>query len=53
VYELENAEIIAKTTVNLVPLQEMQRILVSVGYSNVEVYRKRKSVWNSIVAQKT
>jgi ubiquinone/menaquinone biosynthesis C-methylase UbiE len=53
VYEVENAEIIAKTTVNLVPLQEMQRILVSVGYSNVEVYRKRKSVWNAIVAQKS
>jgi ubiquinone/menaquinone biosynthesis C-methylase UbiE len=53
VYEAENAEIIAKTTVNLVPLQEIQRILFSVGYSNVEVYRKRKSVWNAIVAQKS
>jgi ubiquinone/menaquinone biosynthesis C-methylase UbiE len=52
-YEVENAEIIAKTTVNLVPLQEIQRILVSLGYSNVEVYRKRKSVWNAIVAQKS
>jgi SAM-dependent methyltransferase len=52
VYEVENAEIIAKTHVHLVPLQEMQRILLSVGYCNVEVYRKRKSVWNAILAQK-
>lgn len=52
-YEVENAEIIAKTHVHLVRLQEMQRILLSVGYSNVEVYRKRKSVWNAILAQKS
>ena len=44
VYEVENAEIIAKTNVHLLPLQEMQRILYSVGYSKVDVYRKRKSV---------
>lgn len=53
VYEVENAEIIAKTHVCLVPLQEMQRILHSVGYSNVKVYRKRKSQWNTILAQKS
>jgi ubiquinone/menaquinone biosynthesis C-methylase UbiE len=53
VYEVENAEIIAKTHVHLVPLHEMQRILLSVSYSNVEVYRKRKSVWNVILAQKS
>jgi SAM-dependent methyltransferase len=53
VYEVENAETIAKTHVHLVALQEMRRILLSVGYSNVEVYRKRKSVWNVILAQKS
>jgi ubiquinone/menaquinone biosynthesis C-methylase UbiE len=53
VYEVENAEIIAKTQVHLVQLQEMQRILYSVGYSKVGVYRKRKSVWNAILAQKS
>lgn len=52
VYEVENAEIIAKTKVNLVPLQEMQRMLYSVGFSSVKVYRKRKSKWNAILAQK-
>jgi ubiquinone/menaquinone biosynthesis C-methylase UbiE len=53
VYEVENAEIIAKTNVHLLSLQEMQRILYSIGYSNVNVYRKRKSYWNAIVAQKS
>jgi SAM-dependent methyltransferase len=53
VYELENAEIIAKTNVHLLSLQEIQRVLQSVGYCNVKVYRKRKSVWNAIVAQKS
>lgn len=52
-YETKNAEIIAKTHVRLMPLGEMQRILVSVGYGNVKVYRKRKSAWNAIVAQKS
>jgi ubiquinone/menaquinone biosynthesis C-methylase UbiE len=52
-YEVENAEIIAKTQVHLVPLGEMQRILCSVGYGIVKVYRKRKSKWNAILAQKS
>lgn len=51
-FEVENAEIIAKTQVHLVPLREMQRILHSAGYNSVKVYRKRKSDWNAIVAQK-
>ena len=52
-YEVENAEMIAKTQVCLVPLEEIQRILYAVGYSTVKVYRKRKSKWNAIVAQKS
>jgi len=51
-YEVENAEIIAKTQVHLVPLQELQRILDSAGYSTVKVCRKRKSNWNVVLAQK-
>jgi ubiquinone/menaquinone biosynthesis C-methylase UbiE len=51
-YEVENAEIIAKTQVRLVPLQEMQTILHSAGYSSVKVFRKRKSKWNAILVQK-
>jgi len=52
VYEVENAEIIVKTQVHLVPLQEIQRMLHSAGYSNVKVYRKRKSDWNAVLAKK-
>ncbi len=52
VFEVENAEIIAKTKVNLVPLQEMQRMLHSAGFSSVNVYKKRKSKWEAILAQK-
>ena len=52
VYEVENAEIIAKTQVHLVPLDEMERMLYSAGFSSVKVYRKRKSDWNAILAQK-
>jgi SAM-dependent methyltransferase len=51
-YEVENAEIIAKTQVHLVPLQEMQRILQSAGFISTKVYRKRKSKWNAILSQK-
>jgi ubiquinone/menaquinone biosynthesis C-methylase UbiE len=52
VYEVGNAEIIAKTKVNLVPLQEIQKMLYSAGFSSVKVFRKRKSDWNVVLAQK-
>ena len=52
IYEVENSEIIAKTHVHLVPTQEMQMMLSSAGFSNVKVYRKKKSNWNAILAQK-
>lgn len=52
VYEVKNAEIIAKTQVHLVPLKEIQRMLYSAGLSNVKVYRKRKSDWNAVFAKK-
>ncbi len=51
-FEFENAEIIAKTRVNLVPLEEMKRILHSAGFENIKVYRKRKSDWNAVLAKK-
>ena len=51
-YEVENAEVIAKTQVHLAALEEMQRILRSAGYEAVKVYRKRKSNWNAILTQK-
>jgi SAM-dependent methyltransferase len=52
-YEVENAEVIAKTQVHLVSLDKMQKILKSKGFGTVKVCRKRKSDWNAILALKT
>lgn len=52
-YEVENAELIAKTQVRLVPLEEMEKILYFAGFGAVKVCRKRKSDWNAIRARKT
>jgi len=52
-YEVENAEVIAKTQVHLVPLQEIQSILLSTGFSSAKIYKKRKPKWNAILAQKS
>jgi hypothetical protein len=52
-YEVENAELIAKTHVRLVSLQEMEGLLRSAGYGAIKVYRKRRSDWNAILSQKT
>jgi ubiquinone/menaquinone biosynthesis C-methylase UbiE len=52
VYELENAEIITKTHVHLVPLQEIRKTFQFVGFMNVEVFTKKESAWNAVVAQK-
>ena len=52
-YEVENAELIAKTQVHLVSLDEIQKILISEGFGTVKVCRKRKSDWNAILAVKT
>jgi SAM-dependent methyltransferase len=51
-YEVENAEIIFKTHVQLVELEEMQKMLYSAGFSRVKIHRKRKSFWNAVLAQK-
>ncbi|XHH08012.1 MAG: class I SAM-dependent methyltransferase [Candidatus Bathyarchaeia archaeon] len=51
-YEVENAEIIAKTHVKLYSLAELQGLLEAAGFC-VEVSRKQGSAWNVIVAQKT
>jgi ubiquinone/menaquinone biosynthesis C-methylase UbiE len=53
VFEVKNADTIQKTQVKLYSLKEIQAILWSCGFGNVEVFRKRKSYWNVILAQKT
>ena len=51
-YEVENAETIAKTSVRLLPLQEIQSALQSVGFVNVIIFTKSKLHWSSILAEK-
>jgi ubiquinone/menaquinone biosynthesis C-methylase UbiE len=50
-FEVEHAEIIAKTHVKLYPLTELQGMLEAAGFC-VEISRKPDSYWNVIVAQK-
>jgi ubiquinone/menaquinone biosynthesis C-methylase UbiE len=52
VYEVKNAQIIEETSVCLEPLHEIQSMLQSIGFINVETFRKRGSPWNAVIAQK-
>jgi ubiquinone/menaquinone biosynthesis C-methylase UbiE len=52
VYEVEHAKIIEKTQVRLFPLEEIRRIVQSVGFTDVQIFTKVKSPWNAILAQK-
>lgn len=52
VYEVENAETITKAHVRLLPLKEIEDILRSVGFIDVQVFRKAGSPWNAVVAHK-
>jgi ubiquinone/menaquinone biosynthesis C-methylase UbiE len=52
VYEVEHAEMIERTQVCLFPLEEIRRIMESVGFVNVQIFTKDESPWNAILAQK-
>ncbi len=52
IYEVENAQLIGKTHVNLLELKEINLILHSAGFVNIEIHRKEGTAWNVIVAQK-
>jgi ubiquinone/menaquinone biosynthesis C-methylase UbiE len=52
VYEVENAEMIAKAHVTLLPLKEIEGNLRNVGFVDVKVFTKAGSPWNAVVAQK-
>jgi hypothetical protein len=52
VYEVKNAEIIEKSQVRLIPLEEIRLIMESVGFSNVQIFTKVDSPWNAVLAQK-
>ena len=52
VYEIKNAKLIKKTHVHLISLPKIQQTLESVGFTNVKIFRKPKSPWNAVLAQK-
>ena len=52
VYEVENAEMIEKTQVRLIPLEEIRNILQSVGFVDVQIFTKAESPWNAVLARK-
>jgi SAM-dependent methyltransferase len=53
VYEVENAEMIAKAHVMLLPLKEIKGNLRNVGFVDVKVFTKAASPWNAVIAKKT
>jgi ubiquinone/menaquinone biosynthesis C-methylase UbiE len=52
IYEVKNAEMIEKSQVRLIPLEEIREIMESVGFSNVQILTKAGSPWNAVLAQK-
>jgi SAM-dependent methyltransferase len=52
VYEGKNAEIIEKTQVHIVPLEEIRNILQSAGFADVQVFTKAESPCNAVLARK-
>ena len=52
VYDVENAEIIEKTQVHLIPLEEIRQIMESVGFADIQVFTKAASPWNAVLARK-
>jgi SAM-dependent methyltransferase len=51
-YEVTNAKLIEETNVCLIPLKEIQKILQSVGFEDVQVFTEADSAWNAVLAEK-
>ena len=52
VYEVAHAKLIEVTHVHLIPLEEIQKVMQSVGFVNIQVFTKAETPWNAILAQK-
>ena len=52
VYEIKHAEMIQKTHVRLLPLEEIRDIMHFVGFTHVQMFTKVDSPYNAILAQK-
>ena len=51
-FEVTHAKLIEETHVRLFPLEEIQKLLQSVGFVNVKVFTLAESPWNAILSQK-
>lgn len=52
IFEVENAEIIAKTHVHLLTVSDIKSVMSSAGFVNIRTFIKPESPWNAILAQK-
>jgi SAM-dependent methyltransferase len=53
VYEVNNADMIEKSHVRLLPVEKIQCLLESAGFAEVKTFRRNNSAWNVILAEKT
>lgn len=51
-YEIKNAKLIEETNVHLIPLQEIQNVLCSIGFADVQVFTETESPWNAVLGIK-
>jgi hypothetical protein len=51
-YGITSAKLIEQTHVKVFPLEEIQNVMQSVGFVNVQIFTKAKSAWNALLGQK-
>ncbi|HUK85680.1 MAG TPA: class I SAM-dependent methyltransferase [Candidatus Acidoferrum sp.] len=51
-YGVTPAKIIEETHVRLFPLDEIQKVLKSIGFVDIQTFNKPETEWNAILAQK-
>jgi len=51
-YGVTPAKLVEETKVKLFPLEEIQTVMQSVGFVDVQVFTKAKSDWNAVLAQR-
>ena len=52
VYEVENAKLIRKAHVHLIPLRVIQNMMLSIGFVDIQVFVENNSTWNAVLAKK-
>jgi SAM-dependent methyltransferase len=52
VYEVANSKMISESYVRLIPLAELQNVMLAVGFVDVRVFTEPDSPWNAVLAKK-